>query len=127
MTRNSNGDRTGERPASDSERARHRRDIEAEVDRRATLESRGAKEILKYGVSGGPISALGTSYRATRQVNDLVRIAARMGETGIQYGSEIIDRAATRRGILDLERDAVTRYFEENGERPIHNLRPNVW
>ena len=83
----------------------------------------GLVETFKFGVSGGPITAAGNSYRATSQVNALNK-AARAAGMGDTYNAVIRTTAATRRAILDDEISAVYGYLLNYGTRPVGNVRP---
>jgi RHS repeat-associated protein len=83
----------------------------------------GVSDTFKFGVSGGPVSAAGNSYRATSQVNAL-NAAALVAGTGERFTSTIVTWAASRRAILEDEIGAVYGYALNFGSKPIGNLRP---
>ena len=83
----------------------------------------GTALTYKFGVSGGPVSAAGNSYRATSQINRLNATAAQAG-TGLAYEARIVATAGTRRDVLNLEWSAVYGTVENFGYRPAGNLRP---
>jgi hypothetical protein len=83
----------------------------------------GSTTTVKFGVSGGPVSAAGNSYRATRQVNGLNRAAQAAG-TGDTFSAAIRAWESSRRDILDLETSAVYGFKDAFGFKPPGNIRP---
>lgn len=99
----------------DSELPQHRYEIER-------TDAEGLTETYKIGISGGRISDAGVSGRAQSQVK-----ALNNSGDGWTYSSKVTGYASNRRDIVNMERDAVTEFFNTHGRMPFGNKRPRPW